>query len=732
MASKQSKNILLLDDDSYFRQVVARIFDGRGYEILEARNGRDASQFLTTHPISFAIVDYRLPDTDGMSWISQIRDAGHKFPIVFVSGTFCDARTFNWLRNILKVSIVLQKPIAPELFLQQLEGVIQIDPMPLPSALASVHDFEEPQTSIFENNEAQQQYDQQQYEKLLEDFPDLASQEDVLAEAPSEYELLDQLKQLSRKLQVENALASAKSDYAQQLPEEWQSLSASVSNLQADPKAFSHQETAVASAHRLRGTAGSLGFMRVSDAAARLEDLLKVLDVNSETESEVVWSEIFRALSDGEQAVRSANLQKGVPSPSVKEVSGKIILITQDPKMSDLFSRAPGKMPEVVVVETPANAQLRLKTSAFDGAVIDIRGDLRNSFPQICMELRFTPGNESLPFAFLMASDETLDEAVQLYLGVSGILHEGSTEAEMIAEVKALLASKQKQKQKVLAVDDDEVLGKFISSVLTPEGISVSTLKEPINILEKMEEVKPDLVMLDVIMPGMSGYDVCRLLRSKEEYRDLSILFLTSKSTPEGRAAAFKSGADDFLSKPVLTEELVARVRAQLDHSQSKKRHRERDELTGCLTRKIFLAQLANLMTDCKARGTKASLYLLEIENLHELVIQHGILTEDQILGSLGDLVLARFPVEIKRCRWSEKNLALCFAGEAQQYSREAVDMLLSEIQGIKFHGEGGVDFNVTCSMGYADFPLEGDSIMKLFELAYSRLQAELTGAVKA
>jgi PleD family two-component response regulator len=732
MPANQSKNILLLDDDSYFRQVIARIFEGRGYEVLEARNGRDATQLLSSNPIAFAIVDYRLPDTDGMTWISQIREAGYKFPIVFVSGTFCDARTFNWLRNILKVSIVLQKPIAPELFLQQLEGVVPIDAMQMPPPMA-VQDFEDPPESITDGHSLQQ------YNQLLEDYPEAAAEAaaaeiaDNTGGAPSEYELLDQLKQLSRKLQVESALASAKSDYAQQLPDEWQVLSTAISSLQGEPQNHSHQEDGIASAHRLRGTAGSLGFMRVSDAAARLEDLLKVLDVNETTESEVIWSEIFRALSDGETAVRNANIQKGAPTPAVKEISGKIILITQDKEVSDLFTSSRSKLPEIVVVETPANAQLRLKTSVFDGAIIDVRGDLRLSFPQVCMELRFTPGNESLPFAFLMGDDETLDEAVQVYLGVSGILHASCSENEMVGEINRLLAAKQRQKPKVLAVDDDEVLGKFIASVLTPEGISVSTLKEPINVLDKMEELKPDLVMLDVIMPGLSGYDVCRLLRSKDEYRDLSVLFLTSKSTPEGRAAAFKAGADDFLSKPVLTEELLARVRTQLDRSQAKKRHKERDELTGCLTRKVFLSQLGTLISDAKSHGYKASLYILEIEDLGKLVSQHGMLTEDQILGSLGDLILARFPVEVKRCRWSEKNLALCFAGEAQEYSSAAVEMLLQEIQGIKFQGERGDDFQINCSAGHANFPSEGDSIMTLFELAYSRLQANITGtAVKA
>jgi hypothetical protein len=57
-----------------------------------------------------------LPDMDGVTWIGKLRDAGNDTPIAFISGHWCDRSTFNWLRNILKVSLVLQKPVLPEIF----------------------------------------------------------------------------------------------------------------------------------------------------------------------------------------------------------------------------------------------------------------------------------------------------------------------------------------------------------------------------------------------------------------------------------------------------------------------------------------------------------------------------------------------------------------------------------------------------------------------------------------
>jgi DNA-binding response OmpR family regulator len=85
-------------------------------------------------------------------------------------------------------------------------------------------------------------------------------------------------------------------------------------------------------------------------------------------------------------------------------------------------------------------------------------------------------------------------------------------------------------------------------------------LNEPIRIIQALERCQPEVVVLDVIMPGLSGYDVCREIRKHERWRSLAVLFLTAKSNQEGRALAFRAGGDDLIAKPVLKEELIARV----------------------------------------------------------------------------------------------------------------------------------------------------------------------------
>jgi diguanylate cyclase (GGDEF)-like protein len=276
------------------------------------------------------------------------------------------------------------------------------------------------------------------------------------------------------------------------------------------------------------------------------------------------------------------------------------------------------------------------------------------------------------------------------------------------------------QKPRVLAVDDDEVLSSFIGSILSPQGILVRTLKEPIHILDCLKEVEPSLVILDVMMPGLSGYDVARLLRSEPKWKDLSILFLTSKSTAEGRAAAFNAGADDFLSKPVLTEELITRVKNQLDRKTAIKERLETDERTECMTRNYFLKYLGE---DLEAKNNKSGcLALIEIDRFEQIGITHGVFAGDDVISTIGKRIKNRFRADVKRARWGEKTFALLFSGTNQEESTQAVRVLRREIEEMTFQSEKGGDFKVTCTYASAELPKESDSLNGIVDLVQSRL----------
>lgn len=116
--------------------------------------------------------------------------------------------------------------------------------------------------------------------------------------------------------------------------------------------------------------------------------------------------------------------------------------------------------------------------------------------------------------------------------------------------------------KKVLIVDDEADILEIISYNLIKEGYEIQTAKNGIEALEKVEPFKPDLVILDIMMPKMSGAEVCKILRSKPEYNDTLIIFLTALNDESSQIKGLETGADDFISKPISPKVLVSRVNA--------------------------------------------------------------------------------------------------------------------------------------------------------------------------
>ena len=116
----------------------------------------------------------------------------------------------------------------------------------------------------------------------------------------------------------------------------------------------------------------------------------------------------------------------------------------------------------------------------------------------------------------------------------------------------------------ILVIEDDEIVARTIERSLRSQDFKVTIARSGVEGLKLARNQGPDLVILDVIMPGMDGYTVCREMRADIRLSDVPVLFLTAKIKDEDVITGFKAGADDYLSKPFNIDELILRVRAIL------------------------------------------------------------------------------------------------------------------------------------------------------------------------
>ena len=114
---------------------------------------------------------------------------------------------------------------------------------------------------------------------------------------------------------------------------------------------------------------------------------------------------------------------------------------------------------------------------------------------------------------------------------------------------------------RILVVDDDIALAEMIGIVLQAEGFEVVDCADGAQALDVFHQVTPDLVLLDLMLPGMDGIEICRLIRRES---DVPVVMLTARSDTADVVAGLEAGADDYVPKPFKPKELVARVRARL------------------------------------------------------------------------------------------------------------------------------------------------------------------------
>lgn len=125
-------------------------------------------------------------------------------------------------------------------------------------------------------------------------------------------------------------------------------------------------------------------------------------------------------------------------------------------------------------------------------------------------------------------------------------------------------------RQTVLIVDDESYIREFIAQILS-ESFRIIFARNGDEATEMARSVKPGIIVLDILMPGQDGIETCRAIRQHPETKDIPVLMLTAVNEPEQRVRAFKAGADDYLAKPFLPEELFARINRKLERVSTPK-----------------------------------------------------------------------------------------------------------------------------------------------------------------
>lgn len=217
----------------------------------------------------------------------------------------------------------------------------------------------------------------------------------------------------------------------------------------------------------------------------------------------------------------------------------------------------------------------------------------------------------------------------------------------------------------------------------------------------------PDLILLDAVMPGMDGYEVCAALRASAAVRDIPVIFVTALTHPEDETRALEAGAVDFISKPFNSAVVRARVRTQLTIKRQADAMREltlTDVLTGVANRRSFNEAMDNEWRRCARAEQPLAVIMIDIDHFKNYNDAYG--------HQAGDHCLQQVAAAMKRCAGRPPDLLARYGGEefiillpsvGADGAEVVARRILDEVRGLNLsHSGSSVSDQVTVSMGVA------------------------------
>lgn len=474
-------------------------------------------------------------------------------------------------------------------------------------------------------------------------------------------------------------------------------------------------ERAHESAATLRSTASRYGFFEISRAAVRIEEGLEVVELRGAGDSGI-WADLNDAMEDAFVAARH---------PSTSNLSGTTILVVDDDPLFLDQVRDFGRehMINVLTARNPDELLRAIRNPAIEAMLVDVDlGPSVNTF-ELIGRLRERTSAQGKPLGFIADRGTVPDRVAAAHLGASIFIEKPLDATQFADTVQRLITSEARDHQPVVVVvDRDVAFVEELSHMLAEERMQPRVVHSSAELIERIDDIAPDGLVVAISMPGIGGFDLCRMVRAMPRWHDLPILLVGDQMGPDTRIAAFRSGADDVLAKPIVQEELFARLDVRFERLRLLRRQASFDMLTGLLSRRPFLQLVNGRLSEARRAERPLALALIDIDGFKSINDSYGHVTGDRVLAAIGRLLTSRFRMEDVRGRWGGEEFAVALIDEDAQTAGLVLQRTLEEFRSLTFLGERGESFSVTFSAGIAVFPEDGDTFRALLAAADARL----------
>ena len=473
-------------------------------------------------------------------------------------------------------------------------------------------------------------------------------------------------------------------------------------SLDADLRAQAERE-----AHRLAGSLGTFGLNNATTLARRIE---VALGPRSEAEELDPIS-----LSESVEELRR-EVERGPRMVQEEEQEGAIVVVSDDERLTEslLVEASRRGLPLDVRADPDLGGDDDLVLGA--AAVVLDLGDRAED--RLALLERLAGRAPVVPVIVVAESDSLDDRVAVSRRGARGFLARSASASRIVEAASNLVSPPGASRTSVLAVDDDPQVLDVLEAMLRRNGIAVTGLCDPLAFWEALERTAPDALILDEDMPHLTGIELCRVVRADPRWAGLPVLFLTAHRDRDTVRRVFEAGADDFVAKPVIGPELLARLDNRLERTRLHRTMAETDPLTGLPNRRKSTQGLQLLLGLAERRNEPVCVAVLDLDRFKGINDRYGHAVGDAVLRRLGQTLKRGLRNEDVVGRWGGEEFVIGLYGANSHQSAERMRTLLSEFCTEKFGTPSGELTGLTFSAGVAQWPSHGSDLNELYRAA--------------
>ena len=260
-----------------------------------------------------------------------------------------------------------------------------------------------------------------------------------------------------------------------------------------------------------------------------------------------------------------------------------------------------------------------------------------------------------------------------------------------------------KKNSKILIVDDNPVNIDFLVELL--KEYDARTVLDGPSALEAVEEERPDAILLDISMPGMDGFEVCKKLKESPHTREIPVIFLSASHDTESIVKAFEVGGIDYISKPYNTKEVLIRLQTQLKLKKAIELLEQRalyDDLTGVPNRKKFFQDSQKWIARAQA-GIPFQLYILTIDRFNDINDEYGYEVGDQVIKAIAIIVKKVVKVNYSLSRFGGTEFFLVFNGLTNEEAQQWIDAVVNSAHKVRLKQHPQLNFKINTAFAVSE-----------------------------